>query len=57
MRPVRRPEDELWARNIAEARQIHAHEGQLTVPRKHIELVHGDEFGLGSFVTNARRSS
>ncbi|MFK4150303.1 helicase associated domain-containing protein [Streptomyces sp. NPDC004065] len=36
-RPVRRSQSAAWERNIAAARQFHAREGHLTVPRKHIE--------------------
>ncbi|MEU9663543.1 DEAD/DEAH box helicase [Streptomyces chartreusis] len=54
-RPVRRSQDELWDRNMAAARQFHAREGHLRVPRQHREEVGGEAYGLGSFVANARR--
>ncbi|MEU0602207.1 helicase associated domain-containing protein [Streptomyces sp. NPDC006393] len=53
--PARRSQSTAWARNLAAARQFHAREGHLTVPRKHIEDVNGDLVGLGQFVNNARR--
>lgn len=54
-RPVRRSQDERWAANLAAARQYHAREGHLNVPRKHVEVVEGVEHKLGAFVDNARR--
>ncbi|MFE0923008.1 Helicase associated domain protein [Streptomyces nigra] len=54
-RPVRRSQDELWDRNMAAARQFHAREGHLRVPRQHREEVEGEQLGLGSFISNARR--
>ncbi|MGW7210489.1 Helicase associated domain protein [Streptomyces sp. NPDC054837] len=54
-RPVRRSQDELWDRNMAAARQFHAREGHLCVPRQHREDVDGELLGLGSFVANTRR--
>jgi hypothetical protein len=53
--PVRRSQDELWERNMAAARQFHAREGHLRVPRQHREDVDGELLGLGSFVSHARR--
>ncbi|KUN58233.1 helicase [Streptomyces griseorubiginosus] len=53
--PVRRSQDELWERNMAAARQFHAREGHLTVPRQHREDVDGELLGLGAFISNARR--
>ncbi|MFI7011938.1 Helicase associated domain protein [Streptomyces sp. NPDC050145] len=37
--PVRRTQDDKWQLNLAAARQFHAREGHLNVPRKHIEAV------------------
>ncbi|MFE7961188.1 helicase associated domain-containing protein [Streptomyces sp. NPDC057413] len=54
-RPVRRSQDERWAANLAAARQFHAREGHLNVPRKAVEVVDGVEYKLGAFVENARR--
>ncbi|WP_330301522.1 MULTISPECIES: helicase associated domain-containing protein [unclassified Streptomyces] len=54
-RPVKRTQDDKWALNIAAARQFHAREGHLTVPRKHVEDVDGTPVGLGSFISNTRR--
>jgi Helicase associated domain len=36
------------------ARQFHAREGHLQVPRKHIEEVNGMPYKLGMFIDNAR---
>ncbi|MFE7112913.1 helicase associated domain-containing protein [Streptomyces sp. NPDC057575] len=36
-RPVKRTQDSKWAANLAAARQFHAREGHLRVPRKHVE--------------------
>ncbi|MEU6420544.1 helicase associated domain-containing protein [Streptomyces spiralis] len=40
---------------MAAARQFHAREGHLTVPRKHVEDVDGEPVGLGQFLNNTRR--
>ncbi|MEV7394883.1 helicase associated domain-containing protein [Streptomyces sp. NPDC091215] len=48
-------QDARWAANLAAARQYHAREGHLTVPRKAIEIVDGVEHKLGAFLDNARR--
>ncbi|MEU3342563.1 helicase associated domain-containing protein [Streptomyces sp. NPDC006668] len=55
VRPVVRSQADRWESNLAAARQFHAREGHLTVPRKHVELVDGEEIPLGSFVANSRR--
>ncbi|MGW2089957.1 Helicase associated domain protein [Streptomyces sp. NPDC001880] len=39
--PVRRTQDDMWAVNLRAARQFHAREGHLRVPRKHIERLEG----------------
>ncbi|MFJ2590347.1 Helicase associated domain protein [Streptomyces sp. NPDC087538] len=44
-RPVKRTQDDMWAVNLRAARQFHAREGHLRVPRKHVERV-GAEAGL-----------
>ncbi|MEU1782138.1 Helicase associated domain protein [Streptomyces abikoensis] len=36
-RPVKRTQEDKWALNLRAARQFHAREGHLNVPRKHIE--------------------
>ncbi|MER5616839.1 hypothetical protein [Streptomyces sp. NPDC002215] len=36
-RPVKRTQDTMWALNLTAARQFHAREGHLQVPRKHVE--------------------
>ncbi|WP_331724037.1 Helicase associated domain protein [Streptomyces sp. NBC_00005] len=53
--PARRSQSAAWEQNIAAARQFHAREGHLSVPRKHVEEVDGDVIRLGSWVDNARR--
>lgn len=45
-RPVKRAEADKWALNMEAARQFHAREGHLNVPRKHLEHIDGD-FDLG----------
>ncbi|MCX5357191.1 helicase associated domain-containing protein [Streptomyces sp. NBC_00124] len=55
LRPVRKSQDELWDRNMTAARQFHAREGHLRVPRHQREDVEGELLGLGSFIANARR--
>ncbi|WP_432190274.1 helicase associated domain-containing protein [Streptomyces sp. Tue6028] len=58
---ARRSQDERWAVNLAAARQFHAREGHLVVPRKHVETItvgHGggqEVVKLGAFVDNSRR--
>ncbi|MGX4695546.1 helicase associated domain-containing protein [Streptomyces sp. JNUCC 63] len=54
-RPTRRSQSAAWERNIVAARQFHAREGHLVVPRKHVETVAGESVGLGQFVNNVRR--
>ncbi|MFF8329185.1 DEAD/DEAH box helicase [Rhodococcus qingshengii] len=50
-----RSQDARWAANLAAARQFHAREGHLQVPRKAVEIVNGVEHKLGAFLDNARR--
>ncbi|MFJ8828040.1 helicase associated domain-containing protein [Streptomyces sp. NPDC102467] len=38
-RPVRRTQDHKWDLNLAAARQFHAREGHLNIPRKHVEAL------------------
>ncbi|MEU3657900.1 helicase associated domain-containing protein [Streptomyces sp. NPDC032161] len=47
-RVAKRTQDAKWAVNLAAARQFHAREGHLMVPRKHVEHVAqlGAEAGL-----------
>ncbi|MEU3221377.1 helicase associated domain-containing protein [Streptomyces sp. NPDC006971] len=68
-RPVPRGQDAKWAANLAAARQYHAQEGHLRVPRKHVEVLksgtvlpghpHGTEetveVKLGTWLDNIRR--
>ncbi|MDX2707784.1 helicase associated domain-containing protein [Streptomyces sp. PA03-6a] len=58
--PAPRTQADKWAVNLRAARQFHAREGALQVPRKHVEqLIEPDgtvtEVKLGQFVDNARR--
>ncbi|MFE1292182.1 Helicase associated domain protein [Streptomyces sp. NPDC058751] len=50
-----RSQDARWAANLAAARQFHAREGHLTVPRKTVETVEGVEHKLGAWLDNTRR--
>ncbi|MGW2190109.1 Helicase associated domain protein [Streptomyces sp. NPDC001719] len=68
-RPVKRTQEDKWALNLRAARQYHAREGHLNVPRKHVEHLEpeGGATGrqgeaeelttvkLGTFVDNSRR--
>lgn len=54
-KPARPSRDDKWRLNITAARQYHAREGHLTVPRKHVEIVDGTPVKLGSFLDNTRR--
>lgn len=67
-RPVKRTQEDKWALNLRAARQYHAREGHLNVPRKHIEhLAEGGPTGpqsgteepvavkLGMILDNIRR--
>ncbi|MGY3056263.1 hypothetical protein ACVWZD_000951, partial [Streptomyces sp. TE3672] len=47
-RPVRRTQDGMWALNLAAARQFHAREGHLRVPRKHVEHLESADAPAGS---------
>ncbi|MFF4838258.1 helicase associated domain-containing protein [Streptomyces sp. NPDC001315] len=49
-----RSQDARWAANLAAARQFHACEGHLTVPRKAVEMVDGEEHKLGAFLDHVR---
>ncbi|MFE5143551.1 helicase associated domain-containing protein [Streptomyces fagopyri] len=53
--PVRRTQDDRWAANLAAARQYHAREGHLQVPRNAVEDVAGEQIKLGAFLDNTRR--
>ncbi|MFE5038655.1 helicase associated domain-containing protein [Streptomyces sp. NPDC056683] len=50
-----RSQDARWNANLTAARQYHAREGHLQVPRKAVEIVNGEEHKLGAFLDNARR--
>jgi hypothetical protein len=54
-KPARPSRDDKWRLNIAAARQYHAREGHLTVPRKHVEVIDGTPVKLGTFLDNTRR--
>jgi hypothetical protein len=53
--PARPSRADKWRLNITAARQFHAREGHLTVPRKHVEVVDGTPVKLGGFLDNTRR--
>ena len=61
VQPMRRTQADRWATHLAAARQFHAREGHLHVPRKHVEeLADGDEESgtsvrLGGWLDNTRR--
>ncbi|MFF1516014.1 helicase associated domain-containing protein [Streptomyces sp. NPDC058305] len=50
-----RTQGDRWAVNVAAARQFHAREGHLRVPRKAVEDVDGEQVKLGAFLDNTRR--
>ncbi|MFI9235885.1 Helicase associated domain protein [Streptomyces sp. NPDC053079] len=54
-RPVKRTQEDKWALNLRAARQFHAREGHLNVPRVHVEMVGDQPVKLGTFIDNARR--
>ncbi|MEU7134838.1 Helicase associated domain protein [Streptomyces sp. NPDC046261] len=54
-RPVKRTQEDKWALNLRAARQYHAREGHLNVPRKHVEIVEDQPVKLGTFIDNTRR--
>ncbi|MFD9403470.1 helicase associated domain-containing protein [Streptomyces sp. NPDC060011] len=54
-RTVQRTQSDRWAANLAAARQFHAREGHLRVPRKTVEDVAGEQIKLGAFIDNTRR--
>ncbi|WP_234344222.1 DEAD/DEAH box helicase [Streptomyces sp. NRRL F-5123] len=53
--PAPRTQADKWAANLEAARQYHAREGHLQVPRKHVEEVDGALYKLGMFLDNTRR--
>ncbi|WP_072489527.1 helicase associated domain-containing protein [Streptomyces atratus] len=44
---MKRTQDDRWALNLAAARQFHAREGHLRVPRKHVEELEAVEVPTG----------
>ncbi|MEU2339501.1 Helicase associated domain protein [Streptomyces sp. NPDC013172] len=57
-----RSQDARWAANLAAARQFHAREGHLVVPRQHVEITENNEGSdgraavkLGAWLDNTRR--
>ncbi|MEW2417326.1 Helicase associated domain protein [Streptomyces sp. NPDC046866] len=50
----RRSQAEKWAEHLAAARQFHARERHLRVPRTHVERVGGRELRLGAWIANQR---
>ncbi|WP_331719022.1 Helicase associated domain protein (plasmid) [Streptomyces sp. NBC_00289] len=60
LQPVRKTQADRWATHLAAARQFHAREGHLRVPRKHVEEVTGEDgevvgLRLGGWLDNTRR--
>ncbi|WP_432190569.1 helicase associated domain-containing protein, partial [Streptomyces sp. Tue6028] len=59
--PARRTQADRWATHLAAARQFHAREGHLRVPRKHVEELAGEDgeggtsVRLGGWLDNTRR--
>ncbi|MFE4999260.1 Helicase associated domain protein [Streptomyces mirabilis] len=58
--PARRTQADRWATHLAAARQFHAREGHLRVPRKHVEEMAGEggevtAVRLGGWLDNTRR--
>ncbi|MCX4419371.1 helicase associated domain-containing protein [Streptomyces mirabilis] len=53
--PARRTQADRWAGHLSAARQFHAREGHLKVPRKHVEDVSGVPAKLGGFLDNTPR--
>ncbi|MCM8554257.1 helicase associated domain-containing protein [Streptomyces sp. STCH 565 A] len=51
---VGRTRAQMWADNLAAARQYHQREGHLNVPRQHVESVGGEDRALGVFIANCR---
>ncbi|MFJ4966985.1 Helicase associated domain protein [Streptomyces sp. NPDC088729] len=50
----RRTRAQVWASNLAAARQYQQREGHLEVPHRHIEKLDGTEHALGVFIANSR---
>ncbi|PJI99753.1 helicase associated protein, partial [Streptomyces sp. 2333.5] len=50
----RRTRAEVWAANVAAARQYREREGHLEVPHRHVEKVGESEQALGVFIANSR---
>ncbi|WP_284435581.1 DEAD/DEAH box helicase [Streptomyces sp. TUS-ST3] len=53
--PVRRSQDDRWTANLAAARQFHAREGHVRIPRKAVEYVDGVPHKIGAWLDNVRR--
>ncbi|WP_406368323.1 helicase associated domain-containing protein [Streptomyces sp. NBC_00647] len=58
--PVRQTQADRWATHLAAARQFHAREGHLRVPRKYVEELAGEdgegvELKLGGWLDDTRR--
>ncbi|AJF70515.1 helicase (plasmid) [Streptomyces vietnamensis] len=52
--PAKRTREQMWAQNLAAARQYHAREGHLEVPRSHTEQVDDQAVRLGAWVSQQR---
>ncbi|MFD6822923.1 Helicase associated domain protein [Streptomyces sp. NPDC060085] len=60
LQPERKTQADRWATHLAAARQFHAREGHLRVPRKHVEEIAGGDgqvvgLRLGGWLDNTRR--
>ncbi|MEU2232260.1 helicase associated domain-containing protein [Streptomyces vietnamensis] len=53
----RRTRAQVWAANVAAARQYQEREGHLEVPHRHVKKVGEDEQALGVFIANSRSRS
>ncbi|MGW6489652.1 helicase associated domain-containing protein [Streptomyces sp. NPDC055056] len=60
LQPAWKTQADRWATHLTAARQFHAREGHLRVPRKHVEEIAGDDgqvvgLRLGGWLDNTRR--
>ncbi|MDQ0945940.1 hypothetical protein QFZ67_007645 [Streptomyces sp. V1I1] len=52
--PAKRTRAQMWAQNLAAARQYHEREGHLEVPRSHTEHFGGETVRLGAWISQQR---
>lgn len=55
--PAKRTRAEMWAQNLAAARQYHEREGHLEVPRSHTEQIGDQAIRLGAWISQQRVKS